>query len=303
MSALLDDLRASVFRLLRAPAFVALGVGSLAIGLAMTLAFAAVGWTLAYEPLALPAPERLVAVWTTEGDIRSAQFAAGNFAALRRSAESFEALAAYSPWNLVVAGRTETERVSGALVSGEFFAVLGLAPIAGRGLQPSDDVDGQDRVAVLSEVAARRWFGSADAAIGRQLTVNGASRAVVGVMPTGRVLLPDVSTDLWIPLGLAPAATADTAGGWLRSVGRLRPGVGLEAAGQEMIRVAGELQRLDPIHNGERGLRLLPLRQELAGDFERWLGGFALAIGLLAVLVTVNFGGLVRVRAEADRSG
>src|SRR5215213_4395422 len=200
---LVQDVRYAVRTLLKSPGFTLVTVLALALGIGANTAIFSVVKAVLLSPLPYPGPERLV--WVREvnpgAEILDEPASAPNYNDWRTQAAGFEGLAAYAATSLTLTGEgVEPERVPAALVSGNFFQVLGAAPALGRGFTAEEEVSGKHRVAVLSHGLWQRRFGARPEALGQTLIVGGNPYTVVGVAP------PDFNTpvirkpaQLWIP--------------------------------------------------------------------------------------------------------
>ena len=154
----------------------ALIVGVLALGIGATSAIFSLADIVLFRELPVPQPEQVVRVFRVDeagNPNNNLNFPA--YVDLRENARSFSQIAAYSDWapfNLAAPGQ-EPARVAGAVVSGEFFELFGVAPLLGRALRPSDDVDrGAHPVVVISEQAWRTRFGADPDVIGAEVRIN-----------------------------------------------------------------------------------------------------------------------------------
>ena len=232
METLLQDLRYGLRSLAKRPSFAAVAVISLALGIGVnTTIFSFVNAAL-FRPLPFAEPDQLVRVW--DGNAVSYP----DYVAYRNETGALLGLAAYAqrPMSLVVNG--QSERVVGEFVSGNYFDVLKANPILGRGFLPEEDVSsGTSPVVVISNSLWRHRFNSDPAIVGKSVSLNQQSFTVVGVMPEkfagATVFTPP---DLWAPMMTEPIVNRGSLKltgvdeGWLRMLGRLRPGATREGA-------------------------------------------------------------------------
>jgi predicted permease len=312
------DVRNSVRTLWRKPGLSATVVASLVVGIgANTAIFTAVDAVLLH-PLPIENLERLVMLCQLapgESDPGTlTHFSFAEIGAYRRSVRTLSAVAAYQRLALNAAAGGEAERVWGAVVSANYFEVLGLAPALGRFFQAAEDrTPGTHPVAVLSHQAWVRRFGAAPDAVGRRLTVNGFPFTVVGVAPAGfQGTEVQVSIDFWVPTMMykqvAPNPELfdqpDTV--ILAMLGRLAPGTTLETANGELAGVGPVVAR----EVGKAPLDLVAKAYPLADsailprDLERYQGygrNLVLAVGMVLLICCVNVANLLLVRGF-DRS-
>ncbi|MGH9416231.1 MAG: ABC transporter permease [Terriglobales bacterium] len=218
------------------------------------------------------------------------------------------ALAAYGPvreFHLAApGGAAPAQAVDGSEVSANFFRVLGVEPALGRSFAAGADQPSHGREVVLSHRLWVRAFHADPAVVGRSIAVDGAARAVVGVMAAGfRPLNPGVQ--LWMPLSLdATARGVYWYGSYMPVLGRLRPGVTRRQANAELSTLEQPLAAAIPGHLPPTtfgGSSLLPLRSITVGDIGSNLWLLLGAVGLLLLIACVNVANLLRARA-ASRS-
>jgi hypothetical protein len=180
----LQDLRYAARSLRRAPAFAAIAIVTLALGIGANTAMFSVLNTYLFRPLPYAQPERLVQVYRTSIHSDSWPHSAANFIDLRVRNDVFTEMVTFSGTTpvLIRDGRP-AERLQGLLVSGNFFAALGVPPTLGRVFSDEEDQPGANNVIVLSERAWRNRFGTDPTLIGRSLQLDGQSVQVIGVMP------------------------------------------------------------------------------------------------------------------------
>ncbi len=265
----MNDLRFAFRQLLRNPGSATVAVLTLALGIGLNAAIFNLGRALLVRPVpGVSHPDRLVQIGRTDNgegfrslsyaDFRDfkAQVKALDLAALWDGAFEFEEGA----W---------VEHVRGAVVSGNYFNLLGVRMAAGRPLLPRDDTaPGAHPVAVISYRLWQQVFAGEPKAVGRTVRLNGADFTVVGVVgPEFKGTERQRALDVWVPmamlaeaapgLGNARQLLSDRATGWHGAIGRLRPGFTLAEAGAELAAVARRLARLFPESNAGRGVAVV----------------------------------------------
>ncbi|MFP3940361.1 MAG: ABC transporter permease [Thermoanaerobaculia bacterium] len=312
---LLQDARLALRTLARRPVFAATAVTSLVLGFGATATVFAVFDATVLRPLPFAAPERLVAIAGTVvrdgAELRSASYP--DYLDWRE-ARSLEGAAALGLEPLTWTGEAGAERLQGALVTPEYFPVLGVDAAAGRLLRPEDDAPPQGLpVAVLAHGTARRLFGGAREALGEPLRLDGVELRVVGVLPAGFGGL-DGGREVWIPLHSGVRLEPGAAGLFesrgergLNVVARLAPSAG--APEEALARAQAELDALSrtlaeryPETNRDRGARVSPLRQVLLDETPRTSTALLAAVGLVWLIAWVNVANLLLVRIEERRS-
>lgn len=297
----MHELRGAVRLFLRRPWLTLIVVTTLAAGLSAAIAaFAVVDQVLLRKP-ALGDPDRLVMVWEVsrkEPDERKL-VAPADFHDLRASG-AFSAAAAWMPWNFNLTGEGTPERLRGALVSEEFFPTLGRQAIAGRAMP------GQGSVVISYGLWQRAFGGAADIA-GRSITLNGDRVTVAGVMPKDFVF-PDRETDVWTALIWGTHFQRDDrAGGNLRVIARLAPGVSAARADAIAQTVLARVAATSPTTHKELTARVTSLHDEQTREVSSMLLAILAAAAGMLLIAAANDANLMlmlaasRVREFATR--
>jgi len=300
MATLLQDLRYGFRMLARNPAFTAVAVLALALGIgANTAIFSLVN---AYLLKLLPYPDsgRLVLCnqqFKREGMPGATAFP--NYLDWRAQNHVFTAMAAVRNESFNLTGDGEPERVTGARLSASAFQVFQMQPLLGRGFLEEEDRPGARRVAVLGKAMWEKRYGGRRDIIGRQIQINGEPYTVVGVMPAG-FRLGTMDYNISIPLALDPAKFGRGIQ-FLRVVARLKPGVTIERAQAEMSAIAARLEREYP-ENRDWTAGIGPLTDWYVGRRIRpSLLVLLAAVSLVLLIACVNVANLLLARA-ASRS-
>lgn len=249
--------------LLRRPALALESVLVLAAGLGFgTAAFSIVN-TLLLHPYPYPELDRLVIVRDhrlAEGAHQGNPIASGDFVDLRRDNRVFTGIAAWRGQALVLTGSGDPERIEGLAVSANFFDVLGARMASGRGFAPGEDEAGRDDRVVVSRRYWSSHFAGDPSFVGRTIILNGRAMTVVGLVADESYYPPGI--DAWVPLVISASDATERASQRLLDVARLRPGVSLRTAREDLDRVAARLAADYPPTNRGRGFDLLELRKE-----------------------------------------
>ncbi len=245
------NLRYALRHLLRNPSFAILAVATLGLGIGADVAiFTAVDAVL-FRPLSVRDPGSLVRLYAT--DVEGLEISNSSYPVYtdyRDGATSFDGVAAFDdaePLHLSTGGKPE--RLVGAVVSGNFFDVLGVRAQRGRLLSSSDDrVPGNHPVAVVSDRLWRSRFAGSDAAVGASVQINNHPFTIIGVAPRGFTGVNlDSLPDLWVPAAMVDQALPELAEshvltgrnlGWLDIVARLKPGVSIARAQAKLDTIA-----------------------------------------------------------------
>jgi predicted permease len=266
-----QDVAYALRTLRRAPSFTAVAVASLALGIGANAAIFSLADAILFRPLpGVREPERLASV-------ASGPQAYPAYRAYRDQSTAWAGLAAYRERAASLGVRTTARLARVAIVSGNYFSVLGTPALRGRTILPDDDSPGAgQRVAVISYGLWQRDFAGDPRVLGRKLDLNGAAFTVVGVAPPG-FRGPRVVGDpsVWIPINSWPSvATGEFLRldiesrnwGWLTVIGRLRPGVGLRAADRELDAIAERFRQVyRPSSRAPADLELRPAVQTVIG--------------------------------------
>ncbi len=287
-----QDLRFGARMLRKNPGFTLVAVLTLALGIGANSAIFSLVDGILLRPLSFPQPERLVDVTGT--------YPKGAFAAMRERVQSAD-LAAYAEgheFNLT--GQGEAQRLTGTLVSANFFSVLGTNSQIGRTFYSGEDRVGQDNFVVLSDALWRERFGGDASIVGRPISLEGVSRVVVGVMPAD-FRFPSAKTQVWIPLHNDPSDVASYwAGDFMQVIGRLRPGASESQARTEVKMFqthAGELFPWPMPSTWNANVSVLPLRSGFVSDVRGRLTLLLGAVGLILLIACVNVANLSLSRA------
>jgi predicted permease len=297
MDTIRQDLVYALRRLRQAPGFTLVAVATLAVGIGANSAIFSVVNAVLLRPLPYPEADRLVSVASTWKGRRTV-YSPQNFLDTAAAARSFEGLAAWDPGGMTLGGAGRPKGVEGAQVSAGFFDLLRVRPVLGRGFAADENEPGRTRVAVLGHALWRERFGADPGAVGRSVAVDGVPHVVVGVAPEG-FSYPE-GRELWTPLEYDARFRGDSRGAWyLTAIGRLRPGVTVEAADREVAAIAANLARAYPDDNEGVGASVASLQavtvQGARGALLLLLG----AVGFVLLIACVNVANLLLARGAA----
>lgn len=305
-SALINDGRQAARWLRRHPLLATVVTGTLATAFAVCLAALIVADAALLRPLSYPEPDSLVSVWIT-GPARPASVRAvstADFIDIRARTQSFTALVAYTPAAFTLTGRGDAREVQAVRMSEGFEGVLGEGPAAGRFFVHGEFAQGAGHVAMLTHGFWQREFGGRPSAIGESLVLNDVSYEIVGVLREHRATLPDDEHDLIVPLIPRPTAFWENSrdSGWLSTVGRLRPGVSLTVAQEELTSVARALEKEHPATNTDRGEgRITRVLDDISGPVAPALYLLCAAVAALLLIAVGNVFNLLQAAASRRR--
>ncbi len=298
METLTKDIRYAIRSLIRYPTFTLIATLTLALGIGANTAIFSVVNALLLRPLPFTQPDKLMQVWeTTVKDGQQHDVAYPNFADWRDRNRSFEQIATYSDRTFNLTGDDEPERIQGVMVSPGFFPMLDVKPILGRVFLPEEDHPNKVFSAVISERLWRRRFNSDGQIVGRPIRLNYENFTIVGVV-RNLVDVPRVpaDTEVWIPISHS-SGFDNRRGHYLSVLARLKPGVTREQAQADMNRIAGTLTAQHPDSNTDLGVRLVPLQDQVVGDFKLALQVLLSAVLFLLLIASANVANMLLARA------
>jgi putative ABC transport system permease protein len=301
-----DDVRFAVRQLKASPGFTFVAAITLALGIGANGAIFALADATLLRPLPLPEPERLVIAWDRSDALLRGPVSPLNMLDWNDQARTFEKLAGFIPGvgSMVMAGPNgTTEGVPRQWVTSGVFDALAIKPIAGRTFLPADDTQ-QLSAVVLSEGFWRNRFGADPSVIGQQIRLDGTLYTVLGVVPQATQMIGPASVWALIQLrrdsGIPGGPSAERLRGLrvFRVVGRMKPGVSLASASDELTTIAAALARDFPSTNTGRGVLLEPLRDVLiGGDLRLTSLLFLGVVGFVLLICSANVANLLLARA------
>jgi putative ABC transport system permease protein len=297
---LVQDVHYAQRTLLRKPAFTLVVIATLALGIGSSTAVFSVVSGVLLRPLPYPQAERIVQFWEVNPQHHHMQVADANYRDLAARAHSFAALAEFADYGVVpVSGGTEPVRAHAAVVSKEFFQVLGVAPLHGRLFVDAEQREGGSPAVIVSYGFWQRAFGGKPGALGATLRIGGEPYVVVGIMPP-QVDLP-VGAEVWAPGERLPHYPSRSAHNW-RVIARLRDGVTVAQADREASAVMQALRQEYGDEVTAVDGTVVPLREQLVGSTRPTLLvllGASLVLLLIACTNAVN----LLVARTASRQG
>jgi predicted permease len=324
-----QDLRLAVRSLLRAPAFAAVTILTLALGIGANTAIFSIVNGVILRPLGYQKPEQLMFLTTQFPGLGFDQFwvSPPEYFEFVELNQSFSAVGAYSTGEVNLTAGDRPLRVRSAQVDDRLLAALGVQPIAGRlftagetDVIPPPNPTGPlppPQICILSYELWQSAFGGQQNIVGQMVEVNGFRREVLGVMPPGADVM-DNRTEIWMPLGLNPGNRAARGSHFLYLVGRLKDGVTPDMANSELqslIANWGErtgqknhvFAPLPPPGQGQTGvqagggghvLQMQPVQEQIVGGASRAIWVLQAAVGFVLLIACANLANLMLARAE-----
>jgi putative ABC transport system permease protein len=299
MAGLLHDLRQAARALAKRPSFTAVAVLTLGLGMGATTALFSVVDAVLLRPLPYRDTDQLVVLW--QQDMRKAgplvEIAWKDYETWRTEARAFEALALMTATNFRVnlSGRGEPAQAEGALVSGNFFDLLGVPLLRGRAFLPEEDTPGAPTVAVMSYGLWQRQFGGDPKIVGTSVTMDGSPATVIGVTPPDFAL--PRSAELWF--SAAAAVSKDVPELRIfKAVGRLPARASLAAAQADMTRVSAALESREPKRNRGLGAVVVTLQKQIFGQGREALLLLMGAVACVLLIACANVANLLLARGH-----
>src|SRR5438132_679493 len=205
-------------------------------------------------------------------------------------------MAAVTERDFNLTGDGEPEKVNAYRVTASFFSVLGVEPALGRALAPEDDGPEANKVAVISYPLWQARYGGEPGIVGRDILLDDKKYTVVGVMARGfQFLDPDVR--IWVPSGFTPQVLANRGTHYLQVLARLKPGVKLEQANNDIKTIMAQIARDNPDQAGRLGANVISLSEELTGETRRPLIVLLVAVAFVLLIASANLANLLLSRA------
>jgi putative ABC transport system permease protein len=296
-----QDLQFAWRQLRRSPAFAAVAVITLGLGIGATTAIFSVVDGVLLRPLPYPNADRLVRLFHIDAKAAERDDASpANFYDWRERSRSFERLAFFQYYGHDVRGDAgETISINSWLVSEDYFAVLGVAPRMGRVFRADEFRHGAAPVAIISTALWQQRFGSDPAVLGRKDVLDGVAHTIVGVMPAS-FQFPE-KRQIWAPKIMTEAEKRDRGSTNLGVVGRLRAGVTVGAAQDEMSRISRDLAAAYPATNARVTAQVASVPNELLGPVRPALLVLLGAVMCVLLVACANVANLLLARGSDRR--
>ena len=308
LSGTLADLRHASVGLLRQPGFLTIAASVLTLAVAAnTLIFIVVNGVL-LKPLPYRDPHRLVRVFEWSQSYPKFPVSILNYLEDKRQSQTLESIGLYTGGDMTLTHGERAERLTGVRVTHDFFPTLGVQPMLGRNFLESE-LKNAVRVVILGHSLWRSRFLSDPAVVGRTIRLNRESWNVIGVMPAGfqhpggtyQSPLHGETVDVWTPLGIDLREQGLRFWHFTNAIARLKPGVPVEGATQDLNRVMDDLTLRYPDAYKDKRARVEPLSAEVVGR-SVWTVQLILAAGLIVMVVAcINIAGLCVARVIARR--
>jgi len=303
LTTLLQDLRYAFRMLLKFPAFTAIVIVTLALGIGANTALFSVVNGVLLNPLPYPHSTQLVALYEKNAGMDRAPISYLNFLDWQRATQTFSSLAIYRHEDYNLTGRGRPERVNGLMVSASFFPTLGIHPAFGRDFRPEDDRIGAGPVVMLSDGFWHSHFGASPSVVGNAIDLNGTDYTVTGILPP-EFAFYGIQRDIYVPIGQwnDPSFLDRRVDVSSHAVGRLKPGVTLAQARADMDSIAHHLALAYPEADKGVGIALLSMKEDMVGNVKPFLLVLLAAVAFLLLISCANVASLLLARTMS-RSG
>src|SRR5262245_57666128 len=303
LETILQDLRFELRTLLKSPRFTAIALITLVLGIAANVAIFTFVDAALIRPLPYHDASRLVEIYDTRTAEVFNQFEASypDFLDWRAQQQVFDGVAGYGGNQVVLRDGGAPELVPAAVASDNFFATLGVRPIAGRDFRSGEDLAASPRYVLLSYACWQRRFGGKDM-LGKVLNIDNESNTVIGVLPADFHFAPVGDPEIWETLHATGGLLQRRNLHWLNVVARLKPGVSRESAAAAMNLIAERLEQQYPQTNDKLRTALVPLSEVIVGNIRPILLVLLGAVALLLVIACANVANLLLARSIARRN-
>ena len=277
---------------------------ALALGIGATTTMFGLLNAVALRPLPYPESNRLVELWgnVERQVVERRGTSIPDYLDWKAKSKSFDLFSAWSYNGFIVYGNGAPERISGEVVAGEYFGVLGVEPLLGRTLTSSDDAAGAPLVAVIGEDLWSRAYGRGSDTIGKSIRLNNQVFEIIGIAPARFKGRSDTS-EVWVSMiaTVPPQAQAARGNRGFPALARLAPGVSIEQAQADVTNVAQQLAQAYPTTNEKRGVEVSPLSDEVFGQIRPAISLLFGAVGFVLVIACASVASLLLARTESRR--
>jgi putative ABC transport system permease protein len=300
MHSLWQDLRYGARMLLKNPGFTLIAIVTLSLGIGANTAIFSVINGVLLSALPYPQPEQLAMVWCDNrrqgipDDVTSYP----NFVDWRDRNKTFQGMAGMISSNLQLTGVGEPEEIRAATVSINFFQVIGVGPMLGRGFTAEEERPGSNRVVILSHALWQRRFGGDPGILNKTISLSGIQNTVVGIMPP-KFQFPE-NAEMWRPLAPSDGMRAARFGFFLPVVGRLKPGVTRAQAQADLDVIANQIEQQFPDMSGY-GVNVVLALEQTVGAIRRSLMTLFVAVLFVLLIACANVANLLLARAAGRR--
>jgi predicted permease len=298
---LLQDLRFAFRQLAKNPGFAVTAILILTLGIAASVALFAFVDAALLKPLPYAQPERLAAVYENTAGFAHDNLSYPDYLDWKRMNKSFQSLDAWHGTGYSLRTHDGVEPVPAIRVTDGFFRTLGVAPILGRDFYAGEDLPSGPRTAMVSYATWQHRFGGRRDVIGQAVSLSDVPYTVVGVLPKNFSFAPRGAAEFWTPFHAETECDLRRSCHAMYGVGRLKEGVSLAQAQQDLQGIATQLAKVYPDSNRGQGATITSLSEAVVGTVRPILLVLLAGAGLLLLIACVNVSSLLLVRAESRR--
>ncbi len=296
-----QDLRYTARTLGRAPGFALTVILVAGLGVGATTAVFTITDHVLLRPLPFADSERLVKLWESPPGYTQMELSPPNYRDWKEMSTSFEAMGAYRGLSVNLVGEGQPERLDGAAVTADLLPMLGVRPVLGRLFTADDDREGVQSTLLLSYSLWQGLFGGDRGVLGKKVLLDNAPYIIIGVLPR-EFHFPSRDVEIWAPMQFTPQdfdGLEARNNNFLDVVAKLRPGVSLRQAQEEMHVVAKQLERQYPKENERVGATVNLLHDEVSSQSRLLLAVLFAAAACVLLIACTNLANLLLVRALA----
>ncbi len=298
---LLQDLRFAFRQLTKNPGFALTAILILTLGIAASVALFAFADAALLKPLPYYQPQRLAAVYESAAAFAHSNLSYPDYLDWKRMNKSFQSLDAWSGTGYALRTHDGVEPVPAIRVTDGFFRTLGVAPMLGRDFYAGEDLPSGPRTVMLSYTTWQRRFRGRASVIGQVVSLSDVPYTIVGVLPKSFHFAPRGAPEFWTPFHAESECDLRRSCHGMYGVGRLKDGVTLTQAQQDLEGIAAQLAKVYPGSNRGQGAAIRPLSEAIVGTVRPILLVLLAGAGLLLLIACVNVSSLLLVRAESRR--
>lgn len=296
---MIQDLIYGLRWLRKNPGFTVLGVLMLAVGIGVNTAMFSVINAVLLQPLPYPEPDRIV--WMNESgpEVANRHVSYPNFVDWRARNSVFESMSTFRGWSVNITGTDKPQALDARIVTADYFRVMRTTPLLGRDFTADDDKPGAPPVTIISYAFWQQRFAGDPNIAGKQILLDDKAHTVIGV--TRQDFVHQGPPPLWVLMGPLNWKSRDVRNGG-NVIARLKPGVTIDQARDEMNRISQQLRKEYPIHNaGANVVNVVSLQDSITKRVSTALKILFVAVGLVLLIACANVANLLLARAAARR--
>jgi putative ABC transport system permease protein len=300
MDTLLQDIRYGIRLLLKSPGFTAAAILTLALGIGANAAVFSVADAFLRKPIWFPNIDSLVALTNIapDGADDRDSVSPADYLDWKAQSRSFEQVGASEWVDVNLTGSGDPQKLQGAAVTSNFFAILQMPPKLGRAFLPEEEQPGHEREVILGNGLWVRQFGSDPNVVGKTVQIDGLGNTIVGVM--GDDFDFPVSAQIWLPMALSDKEKTARGVHGIRPIARLNQGVSVEQGQTEITTIEARLQKEFPVTEKGWTVRVLPMRTYASDTYSRQYSVLLLcAVGFVLLIACANVANVQLARATA----